>query len=202
MKKFLSHLSSIKKNLWCWTIWFQRLSKKDCYTLFCTWITSFALKIFKINVLLFNQLVSSKRAEGKFVPNMDFFSTFLRVQSTEVATPSVMDVIQGGNLFWRSQSIPASHISSLVFERNAISFWLDLILFSVTPNYSLGLALTSKPKRTILSSQFGIFQFSTVILYYFINPFFNENPVLRLVASTQEVKLEMLEDEDAMIRWD
>ena len=33
-----------------------------------------------------------------------------------------------------------------------------------------------------------------------IYPFFNENPVLRLVASTQEVKLEMLEDEDAMIR--
>lgn len=31
-------------------------------------------------------------------------------------------------------------------------------------------------------------------------PFFNENSVLRLVASTQEVKLEMLEDEDAMIR--
>ena len=33
----------------------------------------FCFKIFKKNVLLFNQLVSSKRAEGKFVPNMDFF---------------------------------------------------------------------------------------------------------------------------------
>lgn len=28
---------------------------------------------FKINAFLFNQLVSSKRAEGKLVPNMDFF---------------------------------------------------------------------------------------------------------------------------------
>lgn len=94
-----------------------------------------------------------------------------------------------------NQFLPAT-FPGLVFERNAISFWLDLILFSVTPNYSLGLALTSKPKRTILFSIRYLPSLNCHMMY----PFFNENSVLRLVASTQEVKLEMLEDEDAMIR--
>jgi len=69
------------------------------------------------------------------------------------------------------------------------------ILFSVTPNYSLGLA--QKGQFYLLNSVSSKSQLS---YYNIIYPFFNENPVLRLVASTQEVKLEMLEDEDAMIR--
>lgn len=148
MKKFLGHLSSIKKNLWCWTIWFQRLSKKNCYTLFCTWITSFALKILKKTCFFLISWFPAKE------PKASWFPTFFRVQSTEVVTPSVMDVIQGGNLFWRSQSIPASHISRLsIWKKCHILLAGSYFIFSHSKLFSWTcIDIKTKKDNSILNS--------------------------------------------------
>lgn len=61
--------------------------------------------------------------------------------------------------------------------------------------------IKTKKDNSILNSVSSNSQLSYYnILYILYILSFNENSVLRLVASTQEVKLEMLEDEDAMIR--
>ena len=197
MKKFLGHLSSIKENLWCWTIWFQRLSKEDCYTLFCTWITIFFSWTFLLKPVGFQQ------KSWSWVGSQH--GTFLNIFSSSIneSCQAFCDGCHPRRQFVLKVPINSCqpHFQLKVFERNAKknSLWPISTLFLAGSHFQslqaipLDLLDTSKPKRRMLA----------IRCLPSLNCHNNSGePVLRLVASTQEVKLEMLEDEDVMIRWD